>query len=130
MAEPGVRRANSLGAFLSLSTELFAGEDRNRRSLRQPDLFAEPHPRLGHAASFVTRVKRRRQIIPAVCRVLEPRPTKDLDDDSRQTPNPKRQTRNAKRQTSPQAFDLLQHSFGDLADLAGSQEREMQQLEQ
>ena len=38
-------------------------------------------------------------------------------------------TPNAERQKLPQAFDLLQHSFGDLADLAGSQEREMKQLE-
>jgi hypothetical protein len=36
----------------------------------------------------------------------------------------------AKRRTLPQSFDLLQHSFGDLADLAWGQEREMKQLEQ
>jgi hypothetical protein len=36
----------------------------------------------------------------------------------------------AKRRTLPQPFDLLQHTFGDLADLARGQEREMKQLEQ
>jgi len=72
------------------------------------------------------------------CHSLEPRPTNavededddEYEDDGSKRRTPKRRTPNAKRQTLPQPFDLLQHSFGYLADLAGSQEREMQQLEQ
>jgi hypothetical protein len=40
----------------------------------------------------------------------------------RQTPNAKRRPPNAERRPLPQPFDLLQHSFGDFADLARSQE--------
>jgi hypothetical protein len=36
--------------------------------------------------------------------------------------NAERRTPNAKRQTLPQSFDLLQHSFGDFANLAWGQE--------
>jgi hypothetical protein len=56
--------------------------------------------------------------MPAAGYVLEPRPTNNAvedDDDCVQTPN-------AERQTLPQSFDLLQHSFGDFADLAWGQE--------
>jgi hypothetical protein len=68
--------------------------------------------------------------MPAACHALEPRPPKaveDEDDDEYENdfaPNAERRTPNAKRQTrtSPQPFDLLQHSFGDLADLARGQE--------
>ena len=84
------------------------------------------------------------QIVWAVGYDWEPRPTNDLEDGlprrrpceggkttpSTRTIGAERRITNAKRQTLPQSFDLLQHSFGDLADLAGSQEREMQQLEQ
>jgi hypothetical protein len=61
--------------------------------------------------------------MPAAGYVLEPRPTNNAvedDDDCVQTPNAERQ--NAERQTLPQSFDLLQHSFGDFADLAWGQE--------
>ena len=61
---------------------------------------------------------------PAACHSLEPRPTNAVEDDDEYEDD------GVKRQTLPQPFALLQHSFGDLADLAGSQEREMQQLEQ
>ena len=73
--------------------------------------------------------------MPAAGYVLEPRPTNAVEDDDdededdcvqtpkaeRRTPNAKRQTPNAKRQTLPQSFDLLQHSFGDFANLAWGQ---------
>ena len=122
MAEPGVGRGK-LVRCVSVAAP------RIEHLVRQgkPSLFAASRVRLGHAASIVTRAKRQRQIIPAVCRVLEPRPTNAVEDEYE---HDRRRTPNAEPQTLPQPFNLLQHSFGDLADLAGSQEREMQQLEQ
>jgi hypothetical protein len=126
MAEPGVWRGK-LVRCVSVAAP------RIEHLVRQgkPSLFAASRVRLGHAASIVTRAKRQSQIIPAVCRVLEPRPTNAVEDeDDDEYEHDRRRTPNAEPQTLPQPFNLLQHSFGDLADLAGSQEREMQQLEQ
>jgi hypothetical protein len=67
--------------------------------------------------------------MPAACYVLEPRPTnavEDDDDDEDEYDWRERRTPNPERRTLPQPFDLLQHSFGDLANLAWGQEREME----
>ena len=55
--------------------------------------------------------------MPAAGYVLEPRPTDAVEDEDDCV-----QTSNAERQTLPQSFDLLQHSFGDFANLAWGQE--------
>jgi hypothetical protein len=127
MAEPGVRRGKLVRCvFYPFWLSCLVGRTEIVAAL-EANFFAESHLRLDHAASIVTRAKRQRQIIPAVCRVLEPRPTNAVEDEYERD---RRRTPNAEPQTLPQPFNLLQHSFGDLADLAGSQEREMQQLEQ
>ena len=59
--------------------------------------------------------------MPAAGYVLEPRPTNAVEDDDEDEDDCV-QTPNAKRQTLPQSFDLLQHSFGDFANLAWGQE--------
>jgi hypothetical protein len=46
-----------------------------------PILFAAPHPRLGHAGSIVTRANRQMPMMPAVCSVLEPRPTNVFEEE-------------------------------------------------
>jgi hypothetical protein len=80
-------------------------------------MFTPPNPRLGHAASIVRRANPRRQIMPAVGYGLEPCPTNAVEDEDE---NDWRQTQ---MRTLTEPFDLLQHSFGNLPNLAGGQER-------
>ena len=84
MAEPGVRFANSLAVFLSLRLKLgfcSIGTNPAFRGKNKARMFATRRPRLGHAASACRQRKLSRPDKPAACYVLEPRPTKAVENE-------------------------------------------------
>jgi len=82
MAEPGVGHRNQtdlfsfsrLDRFLPLPNNTLQFKPKGERDIYR---FATSNSRLGDAALTDRRAIGQRQIVPAYCRVLEPRPTKD-----------------------------------------------------
>ena len=81
MAEPGVGYRNRQSCFINQrlnrclpNTLQFKPMCRERET---PNRFATSNSRLGHATLTVQRAISKWQNVPAACRALEPRPTKD-----------------------------------------------------
>src|SRR5579859_723897 len=84
MAEPEMGRGKHFGLIFPLKARLAPIEQKpnsNRRGRNTPCEFAKSNPRLGHAASRIRQGKPLREDKPAAGYVLEPRPTKAVEDE-------------------------------------------------
>jgi hypothetical protein len=83
MAEPEMARGKHSAVIFPLGARLVRTEQKpnsSRTDKNTPSEFAKSNPRLGHAASRIRQGKPLREDKPAAGYVLEPRPTKAIED--------------------------------------------------
>ena len=84
MAEPEMARGKHSALIFPLGTRLVRTEQKpnsGRRDGNTRSEFAKSNPRLGHAALRIRQGKPLREDKPAAGYVLEPRPTKAIEDE-------------------------------------------------